>query len=108
MERHEAGFVVFIIVAKDHVWVHVRIQLADTSLVAFDRVCECRGRLCIPAGIAAAVVAWAFLVPIAINVHAGQLTILALYVHDSHVVEMVTTVAERCTTLAVLQREALQ
>ena len=73
---------------------HLWIQLFDTSIVACDCVLECRGRLRIVAGSAAAIIGWAFLIPVAVNVHAGQLAILPLYVNDSQVVEMVATVRE--------------
>ena len=97
---------ILVVVAKDHVWVHVRIQLLDSNIIAFDCVLECRGRLRILTRAAATVVAWALLIAVAINVHASQQAIFALYVHNSKVVEVVATVGECCMSLVILLSEA--
>lgn len=81
-------------VTKDHVRVHVGVEVGDALLVRLDGVCEGGDGLSIAGVAAPPVVCGTTLRTVAVYVHVGELAARALYVEDVVVGDVVATVGE--------------
>jgi hypothetical protein len=84
------------LVAEHDVAVHVGVEVLDVFSVAGHRVCKRRDTLRVRATGAPVVVAGTALLPVAVYVQVGQLTVFALDVHDPGRREVVAAVREGC------------
>lgn len=76
----------------------VGIKIPLSGLVRFEDPLERSNGLSIAGAATSAIVRGSALDAIAVNVHVGQLAISALDVHDVVVAQVVTTVAESCSS----------